>query len=80
MLDKEIQRALVNLTHTKEAMDEFVLSCMLDEGLAIEEIDKARKEYIRFYREMHKAERSIRKSQRGTQSEWVEMWKGQAND
>ena len=80
MLDKEAQEKMTQVHQAKEAMDEFVLSCMLDEGLAIEEIAKLRDAYIRFYREMHKAERKFKKSQRGTQEEWMTMWKGQKDE
>jgi hypothetical protein len=80
MLDKEAQEKMTQVHEAKEAMDEFVLSCMLDEGLPIEEIAKLRDAYIRFYREMHKAERKFKKSQRGTEADWLAMWKEQTND
>jgi len=80
MLDKEAQEKMTQVHEAKEAMDEFVLSCMLDEGLPIEEIAKLRDAYIRFYREMHKAERKFKKSQQGTEADWLAMWKEQTND
>jgi len=80
MLDKEAQEKMTQVHEAKETMDEFVLSCMLDEGLPIEEIAKLRDAYIRFYREMHKAERKFKKSQRGSEADWLAMWKEQTND
>lgn len=80
MIDRDTQEALLPAYESKEAMNEFVLKCLLDKKIPNKEILMLRKQYIEFCVELEQAEAEAGKSQRASLEQWLTMWKEQAND
>jgi len=80
MLDKEAQEALVKLMDTKRNLEEQVLKALRNPDMTTKQIVTARNKYLEFLEKLEAIEEQLEAHQKGTEADWLAMWKGQTND
>jgi len=80
MLDKEAQEALVKLMDTKRNLEEQVLKALRNPDMTTKQIVTARNKYLEFLEKLEVIEEQLEAHQKGTEADWLAMWKGQTND
>jgi hypothetical protein len=80
MLDKEAQEALVKLMDTKQNLEEQVLKALRNPDMTTKQIVTARNKYLEFLEKLEAIEEQLEAHQKGTEADWLAMWKGQTND
>ena len=80
MLDKEAQEALVALMETKRNLEEQVLKALRNPDLTTKQIVTARNKYLEFLEKLETIEEQLEAHQKGTEADWLAMWKGQTDD
>ena len=80
MLDKEAQEALVALMDTKRNLEEQVLKALRNPDMTTKQIVTARNKYLEFLEKLEAIEEQLEAHQKGTEADWLAMWKGQKDD
>jgi hypothetical protein len=80
MLDKEAQEALVKLMDTKRNLEEQVLKALRNPDMTTKQIVTARNKYLEFLEKLEAIEEQLEAHQKGTEADWLAMWKGQTDD
>ena len=80
MLDKEAQEALVKLMDTKRNLEEQVLKALRNPDMTTKQIVTARNKYLEFLEKLEVIEEQLEAHQKGTEADWLAMWKGQTDD
>ena len=80
MLDKEAQQALVALMNTKQHLEDEVLKALRNPDLTTKQIVTARNKYLEFLEKLEAIEADLEAHNKGTEADWLAMWKGQTND
>ncbi len=80
MLDKEAQEALVKLMDTKRNLEEQVLKALRNPDMTTKQIVTARNKYLEFLEKLETIEEQLEAHQKGTEADWLAMWKGQTDD
>jgi|APGre2960657404_1045060.scaffolds.fasta_scaffold19699_2 hypothetical protein len=80
MLDREAQEALVALMETKRNLEEQVLKALRNPDLTTKQIVTARNKYLEFLEKLETIEEQLEAHQKGTEADWLAMWKGQTDD
>ena len=80
MLDKEAQEALVKLMDTKRNLEEQVLKALRNPDMTTKQIVTARNKYLEFLEKLEAIENQLEAHQKGTEEDWLAMWKGQTDD
>ena len=80
MLDKEAQEALVRVMETKQNLEEQVLKALRNPDMTTKQIVTARNKYLEFLEKLEAIEEQLEAHQKGTEADWLAMWKGQKDD
>ena len=80
MLDREAQEALVALMETKRNLEEQVLKALRNPDMTTKQIVTARNKYLEFLEKLETIEEQLEAHQKGTEADWLAMWKGQTDD
>ena len=80
MLDKEAQEALVKLMDTKRNLEEQVLKALRNPDMTTKQIVTTRNKYLEFLEKLEVIEEQLEAHQKGTEADWLAMWKGQTDD
>jgi len=80
MLDKEAQEALVKLMDTKRNLEEQVLKALRNPDMTTKQIVTARNKYLEFLEKLETIEEQLEAHQKGTEADWLAMWKGQTDE
>jgi len=80
MLDREAQEALVQLMETKRNLEEQVLKALRNPDMTTKQIVTARNKYLEFLEKLEVIEEQLEAHQKGTEADWLAMWKGQTDD
>jgi len=80
MLDKEAQEALVKLMDTKRNLEEQVLKALRNPDMTTKQIVTARNKYLEFLEKLEVIEEQLEAHQKGTEADWLAMWKGQTDE
>jgi len=80
MLDKEAQEALVKLMDTKRNLEEQVLKALRNPDMTTKQIVTARNKYLEFLEKLEAIENQLEAHQKGTEADWLAMWKGQTDE
>jgi len=80
MLDKEAQEALVQLMETKRNLEEQVLKALRNPDLTTKQIVTTRNKYLEFLEKLEVIEEQLEAHQKGTEADWLAMWKGQTDE
>jgi hypothetical protein len=80
MLDKEAQEALVKLMDTKRNLEEQVLKALRNPDMTTKQIVTARNKYLEFLEKLEVIEEQLEAHQKGTEADWLAMWKGQKDE
>jgi len=80
MLDKEAQEALVKLMDTKRNLEEQVLKALRNPDMTTKQIVTARNKYLEFLEKLEAIEEQLEAHQKGTEADWLAMWKGQTDE
>ena len=80
MLDKEAQEALIQLMETKRNLEEQVLKALRNPDMTTKQIVTARNKYLEFLEKLETIEEQLEAHQKGTEADWLAMWKGQTDD
>lgn len=80
MLDKEAQEALVKLMDTKRNLEEQVLKALRNPDMTTKQIVTARNKYLEFLEKLEAIENQLEAHQKGTEEDWLAMWKGQTDE
>jgi hypothetical protein len=80
MLDKEAQEALVALMETKRNLEEQVLKALRNPDLTTKQIVTARNKYLEFLEKLQALEDQLEAHNKGTEADWLAMWKGQKDE
>ena len=80
MLDKEAQQALVALMDTKQHLEDEVLKALRNPDATTKQIVTIRNKYLGFLEKLEAIEADLDAHNKGTEEDWLAMWKGQTND
>jgi hypothetical protein len=80
MLDREAQEALVALMETKRNLEEQVLKALRNPDMTTKQIVTARNKYLEFLEKLEAIEEQLEAHQKGTEADWLAMWKGQKDE
>jgi len=80
MLDKEAQEALVKLMDTKRNLEEQVLKALRNPDMTTKQIVTTRNKYLEFLEKLEVIEEQLEAHQKGTEADWLAMWKGQTDE
>jgi hypothetical protein len=80
MLDKEAQEALVKLMETKRNLEEQVLKALRNPDMTTKQIVTARNKYLEFLEKLEAIEADLEAHNKGTEADWLAMWKGQKDE
>lgn len=80
MLDREAQEALVALMETKRNLEEQVLKALRNPDMTTKQIVTTRNKYLEFLEKLEVIEEQLEAHQKGTEADWLAMWKGQTDD
>jgi hypothetical protein len=80
MLDKEAQQALVALMNTKQHLEDEVLKAMRTPEMTNAQVGTLRKKYLMFLTKLEAIEADLEAHNKGTEADWLAMWKGQKDE